>query len=236
MRITFLTHFPGQGGSTVLLRQLKSFFESRGHAISVVVGEDSESTLIPDYQVVPDSSPPGSRDRLRLYVQCVQRTKPDMVYTISGTEESNVLRFLCVPRVLHVFSLEQHEYLDVPFRLGQLEAYTEGRTANTPDVLPRICPANGAVLQAFTAPYRLDPCFAVPPTHDYPHCGQAKRAFQGRLARVLASKQARSCMEARKSENAKSGSKRRIESGSTGKRVPSASRFRPFALSRSLRS
>lgn len=163
VRITLLTHFPGQGGSTVLLLQLKSFFESRGHTISVVVGDDSDSALIPDYQVVPHSAPPGSRDRLRQYVQCVQRTNPDLVYTISGSEEWDVLRFLCLPRVLHVFSLEQHEYLDIPFRLRQLEAYTEGRTANTPDVLQRICPANGAGLQGFTAPYRLNPCFLCSP-------------------------------------------------------------------------
>src|SRR5436190_15168112 len=163
MRITFLTHFPGQGGSTVLLLQLKSFLESRGHTISVVVGEDSDSALIPEYQVVPRTATQGSQDRLRLYLQWVQRTKPDLVYTISGTEESNLLRFLCVPRVLHVSSLEQHEYLDVPFRLRQLQAYTEARTANTPDVLSLICPANGGVLQGFTAPYLLNPCFAASP-------------------------------------------------------------------------
>jgi glycosyltransferase involved in cell wall biosynthesis len=144
-----------------LLLQLKSFLESRGHTISVVVGEDSDSALIPEYQVVPRTASPG--DRLRLYLQWVQRTKPDLVYTISGTEESNLLRFLCVPRVLHVSSLEQHEYLDVPFRLRQLQAYTEGRTANTPDVLTRICPANGGVLQGFTAPYLLNPCFVASP-------------------------------------------------------------------------
>ena len=133
----------------MLLLQLKSFLESRGHTISVVVGEDSDSALIPEYQVVPRTATQGSQDRLRLYLQYVQRTIPDLVYTISGTEESNLLRFLCVPRVLHVSSLEQHEYLDVPFRLRQLQAYTEGRTANTPDVLTRICPANGGALQGF---------------------------------------------------------------------------------------
>jgi len=147
----------------VLLLQLKRFLESRGHAISVVVGEDSDSALIPDYQVVPRTASPGNRDRLRLYLQWVQRTKPDLVYTISGTEESNLLRFLRIPRVLHVSSLEQHEYLDVPFRLRQLQAYTECRTANTPDVLMRICPADGGVLQGFTAPYLLNPCFASSP-------------------------------------------------------------------------
>jgi hypothetical protein len=42
--------------------------------------------------------------------------------------------------------------------------------------------------------------------------------------------------KSRKSEIAKSGSKRRIGSGSAGKRIPSVSRFRSFAVSRSLRS
>lgn len=122
----------------VVTAQLAEVFRSHGHTVSIVVGEDSADPVFKDYHVVPVK--PGSpwRERMRSYVQTVEATKPDMVYSTSGIDELDVHRFLAVPRIRHISSFEEHDYLSIPFLLKQAGAYCEAISVNDPDVLSRI--------------------------------------------------------------------------------------------------
>jgi glycosyltransferase involved in cell wall biosynthesis len=163
MRITFLTHFPGRGGSSSMLLQLVRYFRSRGHTPTVIAGRDSVTPVIDEY-VVFSTPARGWRDRLREYRGLVEDTRPDVVYYVSGLEEADLLRFLKQPRVRHVFTLERHEFLDVPFWLRQLSSYWEICTANTPDVLDEIRSGNKSGFLGLFVPYDVDPAFhAAPP-------------------------------------------------------------------------
>lgn len=174
MRITFLTHFPGRGGSTGLLLQLLEFFRARGHVTSVLAGRDSPDALIDRYEVF---SPPASKSwrvRLQHYRAFVETTAPELIFYISGLEEADLLRFLPYVRVRHVFTLEQHEMLDVPFWLKQLSAHWEACTANTPDVLEEVRRYSDWSYQSWLAPYHVAPAFhTLPPP-------RAEGAGQGR--------------------------------------------------------
>jgi len=163
VRITFLSHFPGRGGSTTFLLQLRSFFESMGHSTSVVVGADSRDALLPDRIVVPRPRAENWRGRMELYKEVAERTKPDLVYAISGTEEFDVLRFLSCARVVHFFSLEQHEYLNILHCLRQLGPFNEARTANTPDVLDELRSNGSFHSLRLLAPYRISKEFFSAP-------------------------------------------------------------------------
>src|SRR5262245_1333556 len=103
MRISFLTHFPGRGGSTALVVQLQRFFRSRGHETTVLVGADSPDPLLDDYLVFQPSEGADWRQRLREYRDLVESTRPDVVYFVSGFEEADLLRFLKHVRVRHIF-------------------------------------------------------------------------------------------------------------------------------------
>lgn len=157
MRITFLSHFPGRGGSTTMLEQLRKFFERQGHTVSIVVGNDSEDSVIKNYTVVPAAR--SWRERMMEYKRSIDQTRADVVYSISGKDELDVLRFLECGRVRHVFSLERHEYADIPFWLKQLNGYVELITANTPDVFEQIQTYGLGYHRELVVPYQLDPGF-----------------------------------------------------------------------------
>lgn len=162
MRLTFLTHFPGRGGSTSLLQQLIAFFEQQGHPTEIVCGSDDTHPQLPRYRVVARS--PSRRDRRWNYLTTITDTKPDLVYAISGGEEFDILRFLAVPRAHHIFSLEKNDWIDIPRLIRRTAAFTELFTANTPDVLEFIHSITGLPAEKLAlAPYRLDATWSSSP-------------------------------------------------------------------------
>jgi len=155
MRLTFLTHFPGRGGSTGLLQQMQAFFEQRGHPTEVVCGSDDAFPQLARYRVVPSSR--DRRERRLRYLAEIAATNPDLVYAISGAEEFDILRFLTLPRAHHIFSLERNNWIDIPRLIRRTASYTELFTANTPDVLAAIQSLGGVSAESLAlAPYRLD--------------------------------------------------------------------------------
>jgi glycosyltransferase involved in cell wall biosynthesis len=158
MRITFLTHFPGRGGSTVLLQQFQDFFAHCGHSTEVICGMDDSTPVLRQYQVVPTLPRNRWRERRSHYLEAVRGTTPDIVYAISGTEEFDILRFLPFPRAHHIFSLEKHPWTDIPRLIHHTASHTELFTANTPDVLDYIHPLTApSGAQSVIAPYRMAP-------------------------------------------------------------------------------
>lgn len=157
MRLTLLSHFIGRGGSTGFFIQLRDFFESCGHEVSLVVGADAPDPMAEKYHVVPGGH--GWRTRMRDYVRVIEQTRPDAVYTICGQDEFEVLRFLRCPRALHCGCIERHEYADLPLWHRQLEPYTELRTTHTPDLLDKVKgdPRHG--IQLAYSPHRLPEIF-----------------------------------------------------------------------------
>lgn len=155
MRITFLTHFPGRGGSSTFLNQLKEFFIGKGHHVAIVCGSDDPTPIIEDYVVVPLRR--QKTDRRLEYLKILAATEPDVVYAISGIEEFDVTRFLSVPRVRHIFSVEQHDRFDLPLLIKQAAPYTELFTANTSDVLEDIASfSHPTPVRSQLAPYKVD--------------------------------------------------------------------------------
>jgi glycosyltransferase involved in cell wall biosynthesis len=187
MRITFLSHFPGRGGSNVMLQQIEEYLHSRGHETTILVGEDSPDPMLPKYAVAtPD--PAGSQDwkaRVRGLQMATERTRPDLVYSISGLNELNVLRYLRCPRVRHVFSLEQHDYIDMLYCLAQVDGFAEAITANTPDVLEQIRSVCRMPTRMVVAPYRFGRAYVdVPdlrPESNGPRDRPVEVCFVGRL-------------------------------------------------------
>ncbi|HZR16014.1 MAG TPA: glycosyltransferase family 4 protein [Verrucomicrobiae bacterium] len=162
------------------------FFESRGHHVSVLVGSDDLKPEIRDYEVVPKKGGEHWRERLSRYKDSIERTRPDFVYTVSGIEELDVLRFLQVPRASHIFSLERHRYVDVQELIRQVGPYVEILTVNTMDVLEQIDPRSIPQVKGMVVPYRLNGVFL-----DLPPIAQAARqrdelevCFVGRLETV----------------------------------------------------
>lgn len=144
--------------------QLIEFFESRGHHVSVLVGSDDPKPEITDYEVVPKTAGEHWRQRLSHYKDAIEKTRPDFVYTVSGLEEFDVLRFLQVPRALHIFSLERHRYVDVQELIRQVGPYIEILTVNTIDVLEQIPPRSIPRVKGMVVPYRLNSAFLALPT------------------------------------------------------------------------
>ncbi|SRR6266571_92874 len=191
MRITLLSHFPGRGGSTILLVQLAEFLRGLNHEIGVVVGDDCADPILREYAVVPRTPEGGWRRRMAAYVAAIRATRPDIVYSISGKAEFDVFRFLSCPRIRHVSSLEQHEFTDIPFWIRQVGRFADAFTANTPDVLERIKSwISGSARNSFvgwTVPYRLNEAFqragAVPAKGGPGNGGVVNVCFIGRLDR-----------------------------------------------------
>ena len=189
MRITLLSHFPGKGGSTTLLVQLAEFFRGRNHEIGVVVGDDCADPVLREYAVVPRTPEGGWKQRMGAYVEVIRATRPDAVYSISGKDEFDVFRFLSCVRIRHVFSMEQHEFTDIPYWIRQAGPFLDAFTANTPDVLARIRSLTAEKAHnpfvGWTVPYRVNEAFnTVRITRSAPGSGDAKVTnvcFIGRL-------------------------------------------------------
>lgn len=141
-----------------MLLQLLRYFRDRGHKTTVVVGQDCAAPIVDNYRVFSTQAQ-GWQRRLRDYRSLVEQTKPDALYYISGIEEANLLRFMSCVRVRHVFTLEQHDLLDVPYWLRQLAPYWEICTANTPDVLEGIKSNDRCEYLRLVVPYYVDPAF-----------------------------------------------------------------------------
>ena len=163
MKLTFLTHSPDPGGSTSLLMQLREFFDLRGHATTVVVGSEGNNPAFAQYLVVPPPKKQKWRDRIAQYRATVEKTEPDIVYSISGKDEFDVLRFLPKARIRHISSLESNPYTNIRFWLEQLSGFTEAITANTPDVLDQIRAFNVGMKHGIVAPYRIAPEYLAVP-------------------------------------------------------------------------
>src|SRR5882724_7621450 len=128
MRITLLSHFPGKGGSTILLAQLAEFLRGLNHEIAVVVGDDCADPILRDYAVVRQTPEGGWRQRMAAYVEAIRATEPDVVYSFSGKDEFDVFRFLSCPRIRHVSSIEQHVFTDIPFWIRQVGRFADAFT------------------------------------------------------------------------------------------------------------
>ena len=167
MRITFLTHFPGRGGSTSWLLQLRQLFQAHGHETSVLAGDDSPDPQLDSYQVFHPPPRATWRRRLQEYRALVESTRPDAVYFVSGVEEGDLLRFLPYVRVRHTFALEQHAIINAPYWIKQLFPYWEAITANTPDVFELLREFGPEPYEEIFTPYWLGPDFynlqSIPP-------------------------------------------------------------------------
>jgi glycosyltransferase involved in cell wall biosynthesis len=163
MRLTLLSHFIGRGGSTGFFLQLRDFFQSCGHEVSLVVGYDAPDPMAERYHVVPSGKGQTWRERMREYVRVVEQTKPDVVYTVSGQDEFEVFRFLQVPRALHCGCIERHEYADLPLWHRQLEPYTELRCTHTPDLLDKVKGDPRYNIKLAYVPHRLPEIFLHAP-------------------------------------------------------------------------
>lgn len=138
-----------------MLLQLQNYFSSRGAVTSVVAGADSPDPQFSDYSVFQPAPGAGWRERLGEYRAMVESTRPDVVYQVSGVEEADLMRFLPYPRVRHVFTLEEHEFINVPHWLRKLGNCSECCTANTPDVLDAIRKWARYDFAGVLVPYRL---------------------------------------------------------------------------------
>jgi hypothetical protein len=164
MRITFLSHFPGRGGSTSLMLQFIEFYKSRGHQTSVVVGKDSPDPQVDSYHVFQPTPGANWRRRLTEYRELVESTRPDVAYFVSGVEECDLLRFLRCARVRHTSAMEQHAVLDAPFWVKPMIPYWDAVSANTPDVFGLLHQLSPARYEELFAPYRLgDPFYSLRP-------------------------------------------------------------------------
>jgi glycosyltransferase involved in cell wall biosynthesis len=188
MRITLLSHFPGKGGSNTLLVQLSEYLRDLNHEITVVVGADCADPILGEYVVVRGITGKGWKRRMAAYVEAIQATRPDVIYSFSGKDELDVFRFLNCVRIRHVFSMEHHEFTDMPFWIRKVGRFTEAFTASTPDVLARIqsltlgTPRNS--FAGWIVPYRVNETFKAvsPPSADpSANAGVVNVCFVGRL-------------------------------------------------------
>jgi glycosyltransferase involved in cell wall biosynthesis len=186
MRIALLAHAPVFGGSTDLFLQARDFFRSRGHTVQAIFGHDAT----PADPRTADSwvMPPASRDwrkRIRDYCDRVQGFGPNLVYSIAGRDEADLLRFLPHVRVRHLSSLEEHEYFNVPHTLRTTARFLEACTANTPDTQAQVRAICGrpTFLLPYLFPEPLRPVTAIESARLADPAGRIEVAFVSRLER-----------------------------------------------------
>ena len=186
MRIALLAHAPVLGGSTDLFIQARDFFRSRGHEVQGIFGQaatpadprTAEAWILPP-------GPPDWRGRMRAYRDRVRSFAPDLVYSIAGRDEADLLRFLPCARVRHLSSMEEHEYFNVPHTLRSTARFTEACTANTPDTQQRvqaIC-RQSTFLLPYLFPAPRHPVTAVEASRLMEPAGRIEVAFVSRLER-----------------------------------------------------
>ncbi|MGC1479947.1 MAG: glycosyltransferase family 4 protein [Chthoniobacterales bacterium] len=152
MRITLVVHALEPGGSTAFADQLTRSFRAAGDEVSVVAGAASSLSEAPRHEVVPAFR--RRCDRAFAYRETVLRTKPDVVYALSGLEEFDMLRMVDIPRARHIFSLEKFLFTDIQWIIRRCSEWVELFTANTPDVLEAIGSASPSS-QRCLAPYQI---------------------------------------------------------------------------------
>ena len=183
MRITLLTHSLDPGGSTAFTLQLWKLFESWEDLVTIIVGAASSVPGLPPHNVVAARSSP--RDRMLAYRERILEGNPDVVYSLSGIEEFRVLSALNVPRIRHIFSLENFRATNIPWLIRHTSPYVELFTSNTPDVGDFIR-SEVPTARCAVAPYLLDPNWFAdsfdPPQRAFPD-GEIAIAFVGRLER-----------------------------------------------------
>jgi len=160
MHVALLTHFPGKGGSTYLLKQVAEALGERGHTCTTIVGSDDKEPIISGYHVV---SGKGRVERRSAYLKLLEKEEPQVVLRISGVEEFDWLRFTPLPRVSHCSSFEDHEYHSIPHLVHSTYGYTELWTGNTPDMEDLLADACGAPIPFQLLPYRIAETFTSLP-------------------------------------------------------------------------
>jgi glycosyltransferase involved in cell wall biosynthesis len=153
--------------------------------VTILTGMDDPDAIIPAYEVVPQPPSRGWRERIGTYAEQIGRTKPDLVYSISGKDELDVLRFLKFPRVRHISSLERHSFTDIPFWLRQMDGCLDAISANTPDVLDSIRGFGIKNFVGLNAPYSISPEFSRVPDLKPRLKSIAEICYVGRLESFL---------------------------------------------------
>ncbi len=157
MNILILTHFLGRGGSSSLCVQVRDVLSKNGHTTQILATQRTEDRITEDAIFLFDEPARSKKEGIRGLLLKIQELKPDLVYSISGIQEMEVLRFLTIPRIRHFSSLESHDYLDIRYLFEQAKPYFDGVTANTPDVTEKLQYwAPGSDFLKSTFPYALD--------------------------------------------------------------------------------
>jgi glycosyltransferase involved in cell wall biosynthesis len=138
MHILILTHFLGRGGSSSFAVQVRDRLRQEGYHVVILATQYTDDCISDDADFLLHKQRPFRSETIQRLLKRIQEIKPDLVYSISGTLEMEVLRFLKIPRVRHFSSLESHEILDIRHIFCQAAPYFEGVTANTPDVLDTV--------------------------------------------------------------------------------------------------
>lgn len=184
MNILILTHFLGRGGSSSLSVQVCDILRKNGHHAEILATLRTEDRITEDAFFLFDVPYQSNTQVVQALLAKIQEISPDLVYSISGTNEMEVLRFLSIPRVRHFSSLESHDALDIRHLFHQAKIYFDGVTANTPDVTETLeAWAPGSDFLTGTFPYALNESLweapSAPPTAP---CGrQLQICFIGRL-------------------------------------------------------
>jgi glycosyltransferase involved in cell wall biosynthesis len=180
MHVALLTHFPGKGGSTYLLKQVAEALAERGHTSTTIVGSDDREPILSGYHVVSGNS---LVERRTSYLKFLKKEEAQVVLRISGIEEFDWLRFTPLPRVSHCSSFEDHEYHSIPHLVRSTHGYTELWTGNTPDMEDLLANACGAPIPFQLLPYRIGETFtslATPRPEESPS-RSIRIAYVGRL-------------------------------------------------------
>lgn len=149
-----------------MLLQLQESFASFGHTTAIVVGEDDAEPVLKNYTVASRPERGGWRARQREYLRAIEATRPDVVYSLSGKDEFDALRFLSCVRVRHVFSLEKHAFADMFHWLRQAGEFPEAFTANTPDVLAAVGQFRRGQTAGWCVPYLVESGFEQVPVRN----------------------------------------------------------------------
>ncbi len=134
MKILVLTHTLGKGGSSSFAIQVQDLLISKGFDCSILATQYTEDRITENADFVLYDGKYSKNNKVDRILKKIISIDPDVVYSISGTEEMEVLRYLKIPRIRHFFSLESHEFLDIKFFYKKSLQYLDAITTNTPDV------------------------------------------------------------------------------------------------------
>jgi len=157
MNILILTHFLGRGGSSSLSVQVCNILRRNGHQVQILATLKTDDRVTDDAIFLFDRPYRSNSRAMRILLAEIKKLSPDLVYSISGTIEMEVLRFLSIPRIRHFSSLESHDALDIRHLFNQAKICFDGVTANTPDVIETLQAwSSGSTFLTGTFPYALN--------------------------------------------------------------------------------